>query len=89
MPIALALLRHGCPLLARFVRQKHPIVTIASAQPLLARTRPTAAQTVRALSAAGIRVETTGRRCDRSFAYQAYIDALREGTALEALPSSP
>jgi NAD(P)-dependent dehydrogenase (short-subunit alcohol dehydrogenase family) len=62
---------------------RHPIVTIASAQALLAATRPTAAQAVRTLNGVGILVETTGRRRGRSFAYQAYIDALREGTDLD------
>jgi Fic family protein len=62
---------------------RHPIVTVASAQALLAVTRPTAAQAVRVLLNVGVLTEATGRRRDRSFAYQAYIDVLRAGTDLD------
>jgi Fic family protein len=62
---------------------KHPIVTIARATELLGATKPTAAKAIEALIAAGILVETTGRRRDRLFRYVAYLDLLREGTELE------
>ncbi len=44
--------------------------------------RPTAIRAVGTLIEAGILVETTGKKRDRSFAYQAYIDQLRIGTEL-------
>jgi Fic family protein len=60
----------------------HPIVTIASAMALIGTSKPTAARAVEALVGAGILVERTGRKRDRSFAYQAYLDRLRVGTEL-------
>jgi Fic family protein len=60
----------------------HPIVSVASAMRLIATSKPTATRAIETLVAAGILVETTGRRRDRSFAYQAYIDRLRTGTEL-------
>jgi Fic family protein len=60
-----------------------PIVTVATAMKLLAASKPTATRAIEALIATGILVETTGRKRDRSFAYQAYIDRLRVGTELE------
>ena len=35
-----------------------------------------------ALEAAGVLVETTGKKRDRVYAYQAYLDRLRSGTGL-------
>ncbi len=64
---------------------KHPIVNVAAAMKLLQTTKPTATRAVQTLVAAGILVETTGRKRDRSFAYQAYIDQLRIGTELERM----
>ena len=61
---------------------QHPIVTIASAMTLIDTSKPTATRAVETLVEAGILVETTGRRRDRSFAYRAYIDRLRIGTDL-------
>jgi Fic family protein len=60
-----------------------PIVTVATAMKLIAASKPTATRAIETLVAAGILVETTGRKRDRSFAYQAYIDRLRVGTELE------
>ena len=62
---------------------KHPIVSVAAAMKLIETSKPTATRAVETLAAAGILVETTGRKRDRSFAYQAYIDQLRIGTELE------
>jgi Fic family protein len=62
---------------------KHPIVTVAAAMRLLGTSKPTATRAIETLAAAGILVETTGRKRDRSFAYQAYVDRLRSGTELE------
>jgi Fic family protein len=61
----------------------HPIVTVASAMKLIDTSKPTATRAIETLIAAGILIETTGRKRDRSFAYQAYIDRLRIGTELE------
>lgn len=62
---------------------KHPIVTVAVAMNLIGTSKPTATRAIETLVAAGILVETTGKKRDRSFAYQAYIDRLRIGTELE------
>jgi Fic family protein len=61
---------------------RHPIVTVASAMKLLDTTKPTASRAVELLSATGVLVETTGRKRDRSFAYEKYLDQLRAGTEL-------
>jgi Fic family protein len=62
----------------------HPIVTIASVTDLLETTKPTASKAVAALVAAGILVETTGRKRDRTFRYAPYLELLRIGTELES-----
>jgi hypothetical protein len=49
---------------------------------LLTTTKPTAGRAIDALEAAGVLVETTGRRRDRSFAYRKYLDRLNAGTEL-------
>ena len=59
---------------------EHPIVTIGKAVELLAATKPTASKAVAALVEAGVLVESTGRRRDRTFGYAAYLDRLRSGT---------
>lgn len=61
---------------------EHPIVTIARVVELLATTKPTASKAVSALVDAGVLVETTGRRRDRTFGYAAYLDRLRAGTEI-------
>ncbi len=60
-----------------------PIVTTSSVMRLLDTTRPTAGRAIDALVDAGVLVETTGRRRDRSFVYDAYLKRLREGTELD------
>jgi len=62
---------------------EHPIVTIGRVVALLATTKPTASKAVGALVDAGVLVETTGRRRDRTFGYVAYLDRLRAGTEPE------
>ncbi len=57
-----------------------PIVTVASAMRLTGTAKPTATRAIETLIAAGILVETTGRKRDRRFAYRAYIDRLQTGT---------
>jgi Fic family protein len=59
-----------------------PIVTAPWVVDALATTKPTAGRAIEALEAAGVLVETTGKKRDRVYAYQAYIDRLRGGTEL-------
>jgi len=47
---------------------------------LLDTTRPTADKAITVLSDAGVLEETTGKKRDRIFFYQQYLDKLREGT---------
>ena len=65
---------------------RQPVVTVASAMKLVETTKPTAGRAIDLLVAAGVRVEMTGKKRDRSFAYQAYLDRLRVGTELERSP---
>jgi len=62
---------------------RQPIVTVASAIQLLKTTKPTATRAIDAMAKLGILIETTGKKRDRSFAYQAYLDRLKVGTDLE------
>jgi Fic family protein len=62
---------------------RHPIVSVGLVTKLLETTKPTAAKAIDVLVAAGVLRETTGRRRDRSWAYQQYLDRLRAGTDLE------
>ena len=65
---------------------RHPILTVATAMRVLETTKPTAGRAVDALVSTGVLVETTGKRRDRWFAYQAYVDLLRAGTELADAP---
>lgn len=60
----------------------HPLMTTATAMRLLDTTRPTAARAIDALVEAGVLIETSGKKRDRTFAYEAYLKRLREGTEL-------
>jgi Fic family protein len=62
---------------------RQPMVTVASAMKLVETTKPTASRAIDLLVAAGVLVEMTGKKRDRSFAYQAYLDRLRVGTELD------
>lgn len=62
-----------------------PIITVAVAMKLIETTKPTVTRAIESLVAAGILVEKTGKKRDRSFAYKAYIDRLRIGTELECI----
>jgi Fic family protein len=62
---------------------RHPVVTVASVMELVETTKPTAGRAIELLVAAGVLVETTGRRRDRFFVYQGYLDRLRAGTELD------
>jgi hypothetical protein len=55
---------------------------------LVETTKPTAGRAIELLVAAGVLAETTGKKRDRSFVYQAYLDRLRVGTELERTPRS-
>ncbi|MBI5536466.1 MAG: Fic family protein [Deltaproteobacteria bacterium] len=61
----------------------HPVVTVASVMKLANTTKPTAGRAIELLVAGGVLVETTGKKRDRSFVYQAYLDRLRAGTDLD------
>ncbi len=58
----------------------HPIVSATSVTRLLNTSRPTATRALDALVDARILTETTGKRRDRTFAYQNYLNCLRKGT---------
>jgi Fic family protein len=61
---------------------RHPIVTVASVMKFIETTKPTAGRAIELLAAAGVLVETTGKKRDRSYAYRAYLDRLKVGTEL-------
>lgn len=61
---------------------RSPIITAGTVMNALNVSRPTAGRAIDTLVAAAILVETTGRRRDRSFAYESYLKRLREGTEL-------
>jgi Fic family protein len=67
---------------------RHPIVSVAYAIKQLGVSKPTAGRAVEVLEKAGVLVETTGKKRDRSWAYQRYLDRLRVGTDLEFSPRS-
>jgi Fic family protein len=58
----------------------HPIITVAQVVKLLKTTKPTATKAVTGLVDAGVLAETTGRRRDRAFSYEAYLNLLRAET---------
>ncbi len=66
---------------------RHPVVTVASVTKLVETTKPTAGRAIELLVAAGVLVETTGKRRDRSFVYRGYLDRLKVGTELERAPT--
>lgn len=61
---------------------RHPIVTVASVTQLIETTKPTAIRAIEQLTQAGVLVEETGRKRDRSYAYRAYLERLQAGTEL-------
>jgi hypothetical protein len=50
---------------------------------LVETTKPTAGRAIELLVTAGVLVETTGKKRDRSFVYRGYLDRLRVGTELD------
>jgi DNA-binding MarR family transcriptional regulator len=67
---------------------RHPVVSVAFAIRHLGVSKPTAGRAVEALEKAGVLVETTGKKRDRWWVYQRYVDKLRVGTELET-PGRP
>ena len=65
------------------VLPRHPVVTVAAAMKLVETTKPTAGRAIELLVNAGVLAETTGKKRDRSFVYQTYLDRLRVGTELD------
>lgn len=63
---------------------RHPVVTVASVMKFVETTKPTAGRAIELLVAAGVLVETTGKKRDRSFVYRSYLNRLRVGTELDA-----
>lgn len=61
---------------------RHPIVTVTSAMRLVETSKPTASRAIEHLVEAGVLVESTGKKRDRSYAYRAYLDRLKVGTEL-------
>ena len=78
--------QRGATLLAAQLFERlpgRPIVSASWVVEVLSTTKPTAGRAIEALVSAGVLVETTGRKRDRSYAYEAYLDRLRAGTELE------
>jgi DNA-binding MarR family transcriptional regulator len=65
------------------VLPRHPVVSVASVIERLAVSKSTVVRAVEALEKVGVLVETTGKRRDRSWIYQRYLDRLRVGAELE------
>jgi predicted DNA-binding transcriptional regulator YafY len=62
---------------------RHPLVSVASVMKLLETSKPTAARAIDTLAAAGVLIETTGKKRDRWYSYQGYLERLRVGTDLD------
>jgi hypothetical protein len=50
---------------------------------LLETSKPTAARAIDTLAGAGVLIETTGKKRDRRYSYQEYLERLRAGTDLD------
>jgi len=59
---------------------RHPIVTVKSTLRLCKTTRPTAAKAIESLCDVGILEETSGRKRDKTYTYEPYLELLRAGT---------
>ena len=62
---------------------RHPLVSAASVVKLLETSKPTAGRAIDTLTAAGVLVETTGKKRDRWYSYDGYLERLRVGTDLD------
>jgi Fic family protein len=58
----------------------HPMVTLPLSIKLLDVSKQTAAKAIEVSQAAGVLFETTGKRRDRVYAYQAYLQVLTPDT---------
>jgi len=65
---------------------RHPVLSVAFVMKQLGTSKPTAGRAVDALTDAGVLVEMTGKKRDRSWAYQRYLDRLRVGTEIDGRP---
>jgi Fic family protein len=63
---------------------RHPVVSVASVMKLLDASKPTASRAIDTLANTGVLIETTGKKRDRWYSYQGYLERLRVGTDLEA-----
>ncbi|HET8936484.1 MAG TPA: Fic family protein [Polyangiales bacterium] len=61
---------------------RHPVLTVATVMKLVDTTKPTAGRAIELLTSAGVLLETTGKKRDRSYVYQHYLDRLKVGTEL-------
>lgn len=59
-----------------------PLIDMPWVVEALSTTKPTAGRAIEVLETAGVLVETTGKKRDRIYAYQAYLERLRAGTEL-------
>lgn len=62
---------------------RRPIVSTASIVKSLGVSKPTAGRAIEALAMVGILAELTGKKRDRTWAYQNYLDRLQVGTELD------
>lgn len=62
---------------------RHPLVSVATVVRVLDTSRPTAARAIDTLLKAGVLIETTGKKRDRWFSYDGYLERLRVGTDLD------
>jgi Fic family protein len=70
----------GNALRVHYLMRGKPMLSIARAAEALGLTHPTVASTFQRLEMLGLVREVTGRRRDRLFVYQEYLDILNEGT---------
>lgn len=61
---------------------RHPVLTVANVMKLVDTTKPTAGRAIELLTSAGVLLETTGKKRDRTYVYQHYLDRLKVGTEL-------
>jgi len=61
----------------------HPMVTLARAIDILDTSKPTAVKAIDALCKAEVLREITGKRRDRIYAYQSYLDVLAKDTSID------
>ena len=62
---------------------RHPIVTVNTVATLLSTSKPTAIRAIESLTGAAVLRETTGKKRDRSYVYESYLERLRIGTELD------